>query len=279
MPRRSHGGRWALGVVALAAALLRPPLAAAQPAGVPSPEARMAFESGVRDFDAGEFTSALDGFRRAWDLSHRASVLLNIGVTYVRLRRPAEAIEVLERFLTTVPPAPDAQLQRAEDALAEARAQRQESGPVAGPPAPSPTPPSPISRPPPAAPLPPRATAPMAPMAPLVTRSSITVAPSVVLTDPVRVVPRAVTNTDALRVPLTVIAVTLGIAAVGLGVGAVNLNSDFHSRYANDPAASGVASRGASLGLAADLVGIAALITGGFAAWRWTRPYETAPEP
>ena len=66
-------------------------------------EARGLFEAGERAFSAGRFERALEHFRRAYELSRRADLLYNIGVTADRLRLDDEALEAFEAFLASGP--------------------------------------------------------------------------------------------------------------------------------------------------------------------------------
>ena len=61
--------------------------------------ARAHYERGVALYDEGQFTGALAEFEAAYDASHRASILFNIGQIHARLGRAVEAVAALERYL------------------------------------------------------------------------------------------------------------------------------------------------------------------------------------
>jgi tetratricopeptide (TPR) repeat protein len=69
--------------------------------------ARQLFELGRTAFDAGLYEDALRYFRQSYELSGRAALLWNVGVSADRLRRDDEAIEAFERYLREVPQAPN----------------------------------------------------------------------------------------------------------------------------------------------------------------------------
>jgi tetratricopeptide (TPR) repeat protein len=73
-------------------------------------EAHALFEAARTAFSGGRFADALEHFQSAYDLSHRAALLYNIGQCHDRLRHDAEAIAAFEGYLAGVPDAP----QRAE---------------------------------------------------------------------------------------------------------------------------------------------------------------------
>jgi tetratricopeptide (TPR) repeat protein len=70
-------------------------------------EARMLFQAGELAFADGRFESALESFRRSYELSHRPELLYNIGTAADRLRRDAEAITAFEQFLAARPETPN----------------------------------------------------------------------------------------------------------------------------------------------------------------------------
>lgn len=61
--------------------------------------ARQHFNRGVALVESGEYAAALQEFRRAYDLSPHHSVLFNIGMSYVALERPVDAVDTLQRYL------------------------------------------------------------------------------------------------------------------------------------------------------------------------------------
>lgn len=73
-------------------------------------EAHALFEAGRTAFAAGRFSDALGHFQSAYQLSHRAALLYNIGQCQDRLRHDAEALASFEGFVAAVPDSP----QRAE---------------------------------------------------------------------------------------------------------------------------------------------------------------------
>jgi hypothetical protein len=62
--------------------------------------ARAHYERGVALYDEGQFTGALAEFEAAYDASHRASILFNIGQIHARLGRAVDAVASLERYLS-----------------------------------------------------------------------------------------------------------------------------------------------------------------------------------
>ncbi len=65
--------------------------------------ARELFLAGRAAYDAGRYEEALTQFQRAHSLSGRNELLFNIGQSFDRLRRDADAIEAFERYLETGP--------------------------------------------------------------------------------------------------------------------------------------------------------------------------------
>ncbi len=61
--------------------------------------ARAHYERGVALFDEGQFTAALAEFEAAYEASHRAPILFNIGQLEARLGRSVEAVDTLRRYL------------------------------------------------------------------------------------------------------------------------------------------------------------------------------------
>jgi tetratricopeptide (TPR) repeat protein len=70
-------------------------------------EARELFGLGKQAFDEGRFERALKYFNDAYELSHRAGLLSNIGTVLDRLRRDQEALDAYQRYLAQVPDAPN----------------------------------------------------------------------------------------------------------------------------------------------------------------------------
>jgi tetratricopeptide (TPR) repeat protein len=65
--------------------------------------ARELFMAGRAAYEAGRYEEALTQFQRAHSLSGRNELLFNIGQSFDRLRRDADAIEAFERYLQTEP--------------------------------------------------------------------------------------------------------------------------------------------------------------------------------
>jgi len=70
-------------------------------------EARDLFQIGKDAFDEGRFERSLKYFKEAYDLSHRAALLSNIGTALDRLRRDQEALDAYRKYLEQVPSAPN----------------------------------------------------------------------------------------------------------------------------------------------------------------------------
>lgn len=68
-------------------------------------EARARFSAARLAYADGRFDDALEGFKRAYELSGRAGLLFNIGSALDRLRRDQEALEAYEAYLEKVPDA------------------------------------------------------------------------------------------------------------------------------------------------------------------------------
>jgi tetratricopeptide (TPR) repeat protein len=62
-------------------------------------EAHRRFEAGQLAFGDGRYETALSDFRAAYELSHHAELLYNVGQCADRLRRDADALEAFERYL------------------------------------------------------------------------------------------------------------------------------------------------------------------------------------
>lgn len=65
--------------------------------------ARVLFEVGTREFEAGNFAEALPRYENAYDLSQRALLLYNIAVCHDRLDHKEEAATYYERFVAELP--------------------------------------------------------------------------------------------------------------------------------------------------------------------------------
>jgi tetratricopeptide (TPR) repeat protein len=110
-----------LEMVVLSIALL-PGLASAQSDTVQTPassdeaeiserdeRARMHFDAGRSHYADGAYDRALPEFERAWELSQRPPLLLNVATTLERLGRHADAAASLRRFLELEPSDPQAE--------------------------------------------------------------------------------------------------------------------------------------------------------------------------
>jgi tetratricopeptide (TPR) repeat protein len=100
-------------------------------------EARDLFKLGKQAFDEGRYERALKYFKDAYDLSHRAALLSNIGTVLDRLRRDAEALEAYKSYLAQVPDAANRGLIEERVRVIEGAMQKEEQqapvAPAAGP--------------------------------------------------------------------------------------------------------------------------------------------------
>jgi tetratricopeptide (TPR) repeat protein len=103
-------------------------------------EARDLFKLGKQAFDEGRYERALKYFKDAYDLSHRAALLSNIGTVLDRLRRDAEALEAYKSYLAQVPDAANRGLIEERVRVIEGAMQKEEQRPPAAAPASVPTP-------------------------------------------------------------------------------------------------------------------------------------------
>lgn len=75
--------------------------------------ARLHFQAGRSHFGEGAYDRARDEFQRAWELSHRPALLLNLATTHERLARYEDAIENIREYVRLSPDDPDVpQLER-----------------------------------------------------------------------------------------------------------------------------------------------------------------------
>jgi hypothetical protein len=119
--------------------------------------ARRHFESGAAYFAEAEYEEALKAFRKAYELSERPQILLNIAVVEERLGNLRGAVDVLGEYQSVNPNDPDIETIRLRrDNLME-RLQAQQS--ASGDSATEPPPPAEEQSAPPAAPAPPPAPA------------------------------------------------------------------------------------------------------------------------
>ncbi|MCU0674848.1 MAG: hypothetical protein MUE69_18920 [Myxococcota bacterium] len=109
--------------------------------GDPEAEAREAFREGSDAYAEARYGEAMRLFRRAYELSGRAALLYNIGLTADRLRDDAAAVDAFERYLAS---GEDARRDEVERRLAASRARLIASSvpePVETDPDPDPSPP------------------------------------------------------------------------------------------------------------------------------------------
>src|SRR5689334_23248564 len=90
----------------LAVALSWAGVAAAQAPTGDDAAARTHFATGASAFDSGRYEVALSEFQAAYELSHRAELLYNIGLCQDRLRQDRAALSSFERFLAERPDTP-----------------------------------------------------------------------------------------------------------------------------------------------------------------------------
>jgi tetratricopeptide (TPR) repeat protein len=104
----------------LAACSLAPPRALAEAASPQADaEARALFDAGRAAFSAGRFEEALAHFRRSLELSGRAELHYNVGISADRLRRDEEALEAFRRYVAEVPGAENREEVEARIAILE----------------------------------------------------------------------------------------------------------------------------------------------------------------
>lgn len=89
--------------------------------------ARVHFQSGAAYFETGEYENALRDFERAYELSGRATLLYNIGLTHERLGNYGQAARFLRQYVDEVRPTDSATLEVRIRNL-EQRAQSQHEG-------------------------------------------------------------------------------------------------------------------------------------------------------
>lgn len=95
--RRLPRGPW-LGLALASSLMLARPVLAQSTADATT-RAREHYERGVGLFDEGQFVAALAEFEAAYALTHRATLLFNVGQIHARLGHAVEATEALERYL------------------------------------------------------------------------------------------------------------------------------------------------------------------------------------
>ncbi len=92
-----------LGLVVGSSLVLSVPGASAQTDASSDADARRFFEEGRTAYEAGDFETAVRGFRRAYLLSPRFALLYNIGQAELRAGHDQLALEALEGFLRQAP--------------------------------------------------------------------------------------------------------------------------------------------------------------------------------
>jgi tetratricopeptide (TPR) repeat protein len=150
-------GRRALVVVACAAAVAWPGVARADDAA--DELARRHFDSGAAYLEESDYENALKAFQKAYDLSKRPEILLNIATVQERRGELATAITALKDYLAAAPASPRADTTRLRIQNLEKRLADSDPSPSppptaapASPPAAAPPPLPPPPAPPPAQP-------------------------------------------------------------------------------------------------------------------------------
>jgi hypothetical protein len=121
--------------VGLAILLFASVAAAQEPAG--DAEAHALFEAGQLAYTSGRFDDALADFSAAYELSHRADLLYNIGQCHDYLRHDRDALAAFEGYLAAVPEAPTRAVVEARVAVLRSAVT---ASTAAAPPPPEPTP-------------------------------------------------------------------------------------------------------------------------------------------
>jgi tetratricopeptide (TPR) repeat protein len=116
----------------LAFATLVPHEAVAQAGSTEDEAARLTFLSAREAFVAGDYETALQRFRQAYQLSQRPGLLYNIAQTLDRLRRDQETVDALRRYLQAAPDAQnraevEARIRVLDTAIGERRARGEDT--------------------------------------------------------------------------------------------------------------------------------------------------------
>jgi tetratricopeptide (TPR) repeat protein len=156
--------RYVLCALVVVAAALAPATAAGQrrrPAPVamtPQEEARELYRKGMTHYEIGAFDTAIDEFKRAYELTNAPGLLFNIAQVYRMKKDPEQALYFYRTYLRLMPDAPNRTdvevLIRENQALLDAEHRKREAAAAAAQPAP-----------PAAAPAPATTTAPTTPAA------------------------------------------------------------------------------------------------------------------
>jgi tetratricopeptide (TPR) repeat protein len=116
------------------------PIVDPAPSAADDNEARDLFEIGKDAFDEGRFDRALKYFQEAYQLSHRAALLSNIGTAFDRLRRDQEAVDAYRKYLEQLPQAPNRHLIEERIRIIEAAIAKSQPAPPAAAPVVTPAP-------------------------------------------------------------------------------------------------------------------------------------------
>lgn len=135
--RRAAASSW-LGIGLICAQFLATPTARAQTS--PDDLARQHFGAGAAYFDEAEYEEALKAFKKAYELSRRPRILINISTVYERLNNLPEAIAALDQYLERSPDDADVDTFRRRRDNLQKRLEADRSRQVQPPPA-APTPP------------------------------------------------------------------------------------------------------------------------------------------
>jgi tetratricopeptide (TPR) repeat protein len=110
------------------------------------------FESGAAYLEQADYESALREFNKAYELSKRAEILLNVATVNERMSKLKDAVTALEQYLAVAPQGEHAETVeiRIENLKKRIAAEPAPSpAPTAAAPAPAPPPPTPAPTPPP----------------------------------------------------------------------------------------------------------------------------------
>jgi tetratricopeptide (TPR) repeat protein len=107
--RRSMAGRWVLGLLFGLSLALSAPCVSAQGKGAQtkiSPEAKALFQEAEKSYRLGEYEKALEGYKKAYELTNRPSLLYNMAQCYRLLGDYEEAIRSYNFYLRDDPKSP-----------------------------------------------------------------------------------------------------------------------------------------------------------------------------
>lgn len=118
--------------------------------------ARRHFDSGVAYLEESDYDNALKAFQKAYDLSKRPPILLNIATVHERRGALTSAVAALKAYLEAAPQGEHVETVKLRIQNLEKRSQEQDKAkaaesapaPAAAPPPPSPANPAPVSTPP-----------------------------------------------------------------------------------------------------------------------------------